>query len=105
MPPAAFSSPDRATRLGVLTLTAVVFAIMVAVVTWQLRGGLREQILRREAESLTGVASMQLANEVEKRADLGVTDELPGELFLAVVKASRLAGVLGVRVLDRERNF
>lgn len=105
MAPAVFSSPDRATRVGVLTLTAVVFAVVVAVVTWQLRAGLREQILRREAELLMGVASMQLINEVEKRTDLGVADELPGELFNAVLKASRLAGVLGVRVLDRGRNF
>lgn len=103
--PAAFSSPDRATRFSVLTLTAVVFAIVVAVVTWLLRAGLREQILRREGDLLVGVTSMQLAAEADNRPDLGVVERLPGEFFFAALRTSRLRGVLGVRVLDRNRDF
>lgn len=104
--PAAFSSPDRATRLGVLTLTAVMFAAVVSGVTLLLRGGLREQILRREGELLVAVASMQLALEADKRRELGVDTQLPGEFFFAAVRSSRsMRGVLGVRVLDRQRNF
>lgn len=103
--PAAFSSPDRATRLGVLTLTAVMFAVMVAAVTWLLRDGLRDQILRREGDLLAGVTSMQLALEAEKPSALGVDVRLPGDFLIAALQTSRLRGVLGVRVLDLNRNF
>lgn len=99
----AFLTPDRASRFGVLLLTAFVFAAAVAGVTYQLRGGLREEILRREAELLAGVASMQMANEMAKQAVLGV--ELPGKLLSAVLETSRLRGVIGVRVLDAQRGF
>ena len=39
----------RSAHTGVLALTVLVFGLAVAAITWQLRTGLREQILRREA--------------------------------------------------------
>lgn len=103
MRPAVFSTPDRTTRRAVLLLTAVVFAVVLAAVTLLLRGGLQDQILRREAELLAGVASMQLANEAAKQRELGV--ELPGDLYVAVLNTSRLRGVIATRVFDAQRGF
>jgi len=82
-----------------LGLTVLVFAIVVGVATWRLRSGLREQILNREAATLSAVASMQL--------DLGAAEygaaaleEVPGALLVAVLKTARLRGVAAVRVFD-----
>lgn len=88
------SPPGRLVQAGVLTLTVVVFAAVVATVTLQLREGLREQILRREAETLAAVASMQLEND---------TDEMG--IFITVLRVSRLPGVEAVRFFDANRGF
>ncbi|MDO8544935.1 MAG: HAMP domain-containing sensor histidine kinase [Opitutaceae bacterium] len=104
MPAAVFSSPDRATRVGVLTLTAVVFAAVVGFVTFELRRGLRDQILRRDAEVLAGVTAMQLDMETARLSEIGI-GRLPGDVFTAVLNASKLAGVIGVRVFDPQRQF
>jgi signal transduction histidine kinase len=82
----------------------LVFAVVVAYVTLWLRHGLRQQVLDREAEALTEVASMQLANEADTMASLGV-NEVPGELLNAVLKTSKLRGVFAVRVFDSARHF
>lgn len=95
------SSTGRSTFVVVLTLTLAVFAAVVGFVTWQLRAGLREQILSHEGEAMAAVASMELANEAEQA---GVAD-LPGSLFAAMLRASKLRGVIALRVFDRERTF
>jgi signal transduction histidine kinase len=100
MPEPVFSPPDRATRSGVVVLTVVVFAVVVGFVTLRLRDGLQRQILQGKAAELTAVASMQLANEAES---LGVNNA-PGALFAAVLRTSKLGGVIGVRVLDAKKN-
>lgn len=96
--------PQRFTHVIALALTVLVFAAAVAFVSWRLRAGLRDQILRREATTLTAVASMQLANEAEELAALGITDA-PGQLLAAVLKTSQLRGVLAIRVFDAEQQF
>jgi signal transduction histidine kinase len=82
-----------------LVLTVVVFAAVVVAVTLQLRAGVKEQILRREAGTLAAVASMQLENSA---AEYGAVDlaEVPGALLVAVLKTAKLRGVVGVRVFD-----
>jgi signal transduction histidine kinase len=98
------SSPVRYAPVAVLTVTLFIFAVVVAYVTLWLRSGLHEQVLRREAEALTEVASLQLANEAEALAKLGLADA-PGELLNAVLKTSKLRGVFAVRVFDAEKHF
>ena len=99
------TAPDHppSTRLRTaaagLSLTVLVFAVVVGAASWRLRSGLREQILNREAATLSAVASMQL--------DLGASEygaaaleEVPGALLVAVLKTARLRGVAAVRVFD-----
>lgn len=97
-------STGRHAHLAVVGLTLAVFAAVVAFVSFQLRAGLREQILSGKAETLSAVASMQLALGADALGELGVT-EVPGELLEAVLKASKFRGVLGIRVFDAERRF
>jgi len=84
----------RFTRLSVLGVTVLVFGAAVAVMTHQLRAGLREQILQREAEMLAAIASMQLDDAAE---------DVPAAKFIAVLKTQKLAGVSGLRIYDAER--
>lgn len=97
-------SPGRYAPVAVLAVTLFVFALVVAYVTLWLRTGLRDQILRREGEALTEVASLQLTTEADTLAQLGVPDA-PGELLNAVLKTSKLRGVFAVRVFDAERKL
>ena len=94
--PAASSSSRPFAHLTVLAVTVIMFGAAVAAMTMQLRTGLREQILKREAEILTAITSMQLDNAL---------DELPGALFVAVLKTQRLKGVVGLRIYDAERRL
>ena len=72
----------RPAQAGVLALTVIVFGAAVAAITWQLRAGLREQIVRREAGWLEAIVSMQLADAAET---LGAPiEEVPLALFVAV---------------------
>ncbi len=102
--PVSPSLSGRRAHVAVVALTLGVFAAVVGFVTLQLRAGLREQILLREAETLSAVASLQLANEAAALAEVGLADA-PGELLAAVLKASRLRGVLAIRVFDAQRKF
>ena len=101
MPASTFSSPDRATRVGVVALTVAVFAAVVAFVTIRLRDGLQAQVLAGEAATLSAVASLQLANEAE---GLGVKNS-PDALYAAVLKASKWRDVFAVRVFDAQRRM
>lgn len=100
--PAVLPNIRRSTHVGIIALTVVVFGGVVAAVSLQLRGGLWAQTLRREADLLTAVASMQLSLSAEQMGEDAA--EVPGALLVAVMKAStRLNGVRGVRVFDTER--
>lgn len=96
--------PGRIVQLAVVGLTLGVFATVVVFVTLQLRDGLRSQVLLSKAETLTAVASLQLANEAEALAELGLADA-PGELLAAVLKAAKYRGVVAIRVFDAEKKF
>lgn len=96
--------PGRIVQLAVVGLTLGVFAAVVGFVTLQLRDGLRSQVLLSKAETLTAVASLQLANGAEALAELGLADA-PGELLAAVLKASKYRGVVAIRVFDAEKKF
>ena len=58
--PSPTSPPGRAARIGVLALTVGVFAAVVFAVTLQLRAGLRDQVLRAQADVLAAVTTLQL---------------------------------------------
>lgn len=92
------STSGRFVRVGVLALTAGVFAAVVAAVTLRLRDDLREQILQSFARSLAAVASMQLDNYTEE-ARMPV-EEVPSGVYAAVAKIARLRGVSGFRVYE-----
>lgn len=93
------STAGRFAPLGVLVLTVLVFAGVVIAVTLQLRAGLTEQILRREAATLAAVASLQLDNSAAEYGEVALA-EVPGALLVAVLKTAKLRGVVGVRVYD-----
>lgn len=103
MPPNAVTPPlGRFAQPGVLLLTVLVFAAVVVTVTLQLRTGLRDQTLRREAGMLTAVTAMQLDNSID---EFGPVDEVPGAIYFAVLKTSKLRGVSGFRVYDARRQL
>ena len=99
MPAPPFSSPDRATRVGVVALTVVVFAAVVAFVTVRLRRGLQEQVLGAHAEMLSAVMSLQLHHEAENLRASGIEDAA-GALTTAVITASTFRDVVAVRAFD-----
>lgn len=78
-----------------MALTILVLAMAVGAVTWRLRAGLQQQVLRREAAVLTAVASMQLAN----------ASDAPDAMFFAVLRASTLHGVVAIQVFDAAQQF
>ena len=94
----------RRARNVALSATLLVFAAVIIFVTLQLRAGLREQILRREGETLAAVASLQLSSSAVSLAELGVSDSAV-ELLSAVLQASKLRGVVAIRVFDASRQF
>src|SRR5215207_11438075 len=102
MPAAVTPSLSRSAHLAVLTLMVAVFGAAVAAITLQLRAGLREQILRREAVWLEAIASMQLLDYAGTLGDNPI-EAVPSAIFVAVLKTQKLAGVAGVRVYDAER--
>jgi signal transduction histidine kinase len=89
---------------GVLAFTLGVSALGVGVVTWDLRTGLREQVLAREGETLAAVASLQMANEAAQLREIGLASA-PGEVLVAVLKAAPYRGVVGIRVFDARGGF
>lgn len=99
MPASVAPSPSRRfSPVGVLALTVLVFGGVVAAVTWRQREDLKEQLLQREAERLEALSAMQLNIFA---TDMGADPaDVPGALRIAVLKAIRYGGVLGVRVFD-----
>jgi signal transduction histidine kinase len=99
--------PGRSAQIAVVALTLAVFGAAVAFVTVQLRSGLRRQALSSKAETLSAVASLQLAIDAKEFADLSDVNlpEPPGALLDAVLRTSRYRGVMAIRVFDATRTF
>src|SRR5688500_15489711 len=97
------TSVGRSAHFAVLAFTVIVFGAAVAAITWQLRAGLREQILGREAAWLEAIASMQI-DAAETLSGESI-QSVPGALVVAVLKTEQLAGVSGLRVYDAERQL
>jgi len=98
MPETVATTPlGRFAHSGVLLLTVLVFAGVVVAVTLQLRTGLRDQTLRREAGMLAAVTAMQLDNSIE---EFGPLEDVPEAVYFAVLKTSKLRGVSGFRIFD-----
>ena len=105
MPAPAVPTPfGRFAHFGVLALTVAVFGAAVAAITLQLRAGLRDQILHREAAWLEAITSMQLAEAADTLGGEPI-ENVPQALFVAVLKTQKLAGVAGLRVYDAERRL
>src|SRR5688500_5921035 len=98
------NSAGRFAHAGVLAVTVIVFGAAVAAVTWQLRAGLRDQIVGREADWLEAIVSMQLADAAEFLGGEPI-ESVPLALLVAVLKTQKLAGVSGLRVYDAERRL
>lgn len=83
----------------VMTTTAVIFAAVALSLTLQLRADLRAQILRREAESLRSMVSLQEERAKDELATLGLGAE-PDDWFVLLLETSRLRGVAALRLFD-----
>ena len=82
-----------------LALTLLVFGGIVAGVSWNLRGEIRQQILARDAEVLYPILILQLSQtEREFLSQSLLPDE--AQLLDAVLEASELKGVIGVRIFN-----
>lgn len=82
-----------------MAVASILFVVIVGAVTLRLREQLREQVLRREAESLHAVALMQLSAPTIRLTDFGIADPTE-DIFAALVMSSRLKGVLSIEVFD-----
>src|SRR5205814_1025430 len=69
------------------------------VITWQLRGRLRDEVLRREAEGIHAVALMHLQRGESQLAEFGA-DFAMDDMFAAVLESSKLGGVISVQLFD-----
>ena len=92
--------PRRVLALVTVTTTAI-FGALVALLTWQLRGQLREQVLRREAEAIHAVALMQLGRVDERLSEFDPALAMD-DMFAAVLESSKLRGVLAVQLFDAQ---
>jgi signal transduction histidine kinase len=96
------ANADKLRRtFGLLTAaTLVVFGAIVFGQALRLRQPLRDEVLRREAESVHAVAQMQIAAAKSRLTKLGL-ELSPADLFAAVLESSRLNGVLAVQLFDQ----
>ncbi len=102
MPATPSTSPNgRYAQIAVVILTLAVFGTAVAFVTLRLREGLRGQILLNKADTLSAVASLQLAISTEEEG----TADAPGALLSAVLKVSKFRGVVAIRAFDPDKAF
>jgi len=86
----------------VITFTLAVFATTIWTITRQLRNGIREQIVRRDAEILHAVALMHQFDDPE---ELGTRIEEPADQFVLLVETSRLKRVIAARLYSGAGNF
>lgn len=87
-----------------VTLTILGGTILLA--RQQLRGKIREQIIGRDGEGLHAVALMLFQqHEEEAEADIVGPIEDPANQLTVLLKASRLKGVLALRLFDAQGRF
>jgi signal transduction histidine kinase len=96
----SFLPRPRRLLLAVLVATLAIFAGLIAMITWQLRGQLRTEVLHREAEAMHAVALLQLGAADTRLAQFGGADFAIDDLFATVLESSRLRGVLAVQLFD-----
>lgn len=85
-----------------VVLTLVVFALVVAVVTFGLRQEVRNQILHRESEALYSATMLQ--RDLLQEADFEFGEDDFG-LFSIVLRTSQMRGVVAVRMFERDGTF
>lgn len=86
----------------IISFTLAVFATTIWTITRQLRSGIREQIVRRDAEILHAVALM---HQFEDPEELGARIEEPADQFVLLVETSRLKRVIAARLYSGAGNF
>jgi signal transduction histidine kinase len=85
---------------AILIATLVVYGGLVLAVTLLWRQKLRDEVLRREAETIHAVAQMQLAMNERRLAAFGGREFVIDDMWEAVLKSSKLKRVLGVQLFD-----
>lgn len=93
----------RRVLIAVTLATFAIFGGLVAAITLRLRGELRAEVLRREAEAIHAVALMQLQLAEEQVGRLEGETGLDAA-FEAVLVSSKLRGVFAVHVFDPAGN-
>lgn len=91
----------RATYVLLLSVVVAMLALVVGAISFWLRQGLREQVLRREAATLHAVTIWQRALEKERVGALGLP-AADQEFALLALAASRLPNVVGVEIFSPE---
>lgn len=93
-------SPRR-TALGLAAAGLAGVVMIGGLLAWELRGTVREELVQRDAEVLY---SYLLLRQAEVETNLLLEPDLPmaGELLDLVLEASRLRGVLGVRLANAD---
>jgi signal transduction histidine kinase len=81
--------------------TLVVFAAIVFGQAARLIRPLHDEILRREAETIRGIAELEIESVQTRLAKLNV-DVTSDDIFAAVLESSRLKGVLAVQLFDND---
>ncbi len=101
---ANFDELLRNRRLPWLTLGLIlaVFLLAIAQFTQRMRWDIRQQIQQRDARILHAMVMMQFG---EVTADIGAEVREPVDQWTVLLKASRLPGVLAVRLFDTNGVF
>src|SRR5688572_17403231 len=97
------STSGRFAQVGVLTLTVAIFGAVVAIVTLQLRGDLREQVFQSWAENLGAITSMQLDEHAPNVDDAQLAPT--GSLLAVAFRTQRLRDFAGARVFAADGTF
>lgn len=87
----------------VLATALAVLALVIGAAWWAARTQLRQQVADRDAAMLDAVMAMQQTDAAGAEPDLAASDLQVG--FDAAILASRLTGVLGIRLYDIEGTF
>ena len=98
------SPAARSGRLLPIALVAVlvIYGGLVLAIALQWRQKVRNEVLRREAETIHAVAQMQLADEQGVRLAELAPEFAIDDMFDAVMKSAKLKGVLAVQLFDAQ---
>src|SRR5258706_11621342 len=93
------SPKPRRVLLAVTLATITIFGGLVATITWHLRGQLRGEVLRREAEAIHAVALMHGKPGETRLAEFGAEFAID-DLWEVVLESSKLRDVVAVQLFD-----